>query len=375
MKKIFIFAAIALVAGVSCTKQVPAEDNSPDVPISFSPITQKAGTKALITNNTYPTDLKFNVWSIFSEADLAFTDLTTASKYSDFIGTGGAGAPFAHAGTSPNDYWAGDGTAYYWPRAGKLSFVAFSPSSAAPTYTWTTQTFAKSAYTVSQADDLMYSDITPNKTRNDFSAGFPYDDTTGDTGFDDYKGVNILFHHVQSLVQFKVVKENTAPNETITVTKIDLVNPYTTGDLAVTHTDWNAATVTWDNHTDETASVNFSTTATVVPTTTAVNVPASSGTVNDFVVLPQRLDHTASTKDIEVAVTFTSKVGNVTSPESTLNIKLKNGQISSPGDHAEWAPNKRYVYTIKFVGDQIILDPRVVVYDTDVNVTLPDLSY
>ena len=104
-----------------------------------------------------------------------------------------------------------------------------------------------------------------------------------------------------------------------------------------------------------------------------MNVPASSGTVNDFVVLPQLLAHTA--KDIEVAVTFTSKVGNVTSPESTLSIKLKNGQISSPGDHAEWAPNKRYVYTIKFVGDQIILDPRVVVYDTDVNVTLPDLSY
>lgn len=377
MKKIYILAAIALIAGVSCTKQVPVTDNSPDVAIAFSPITHKAGTKALITGATYPTNHNFNVWSVFSQNDLAFGDLATASNYSDFIGTGGgAGAEFTHAGTAPNDYWKGNGTAYYWPRAGKLSFVAFSPSDVDATYTWTTKTFAKAAYTINQAKDLMYSDITPNKTRNDFDTSFPYDDlSSGDTGFGDYKGVNILFHHTQSLVQFKVVKENTASNETITVTQIALVNPYVTGDLAATHSAFNAGGVTWSNYDNETASVVFSTTATEVPdiASSAVNVPASAGTGNDFIVLPQALDHTASNKKVQVAVSFTSKVGSVTSPVSTLNINLSDGYVSSAGDHTQWEPNKRYIYTIKFVGTEIILDPKVVDYD-EVNVTLPELS-
>ena len=393
MKKTIILAAVACVALASCVKNERIADSptTGDVQISFNALTHKA-TKAdegSITGATYPVDEKFDVWAVFSQNNLAFTDLATASNYSDFIGAGGgAGAAFASAGTATDGiYWKGDGTAYYWPRAGKLSFVAFSPASVDPTYTWTTKTFAKAGYTVSQSKDLMYSDITPNKTRNDYTVNnpvLPYDDNpaAGDTDFDDYKGVNILFHHAQSLVQFKVIKENTAPNETITVTDISLVNPYTTADLAVTYSGFNAATAAWSNHTDETANVVFTTGQTVVVPTVpgpAVNVPASAGdpasgtTTNDFIVLPQPLNHTAPNK-VQVAVTFTSTVGSVTSSPTTLNINLSDGQISAAGDHTEWAPNKRYIYTIKFVGTEIILDPKVVVYDTDVNVTLPDLA-
>ena len=386
MKKTIILAAIACVALASCVKneRFEASPTTGDTQIAFNAFTHKA-TKAdvgSVIGETYPVDEKFDVWAIFSQNDLAFTDLATASNYADYIGVGGnVGAPFTSAGTDPNMYWKGDGTAYYWPRAGKLSFVAFSPASADPTYTWTSKTFAKSTYSVDQSKDLMYSDITPNKTRNDYTVNnpvLPYDDnpSSGDTGFDDYKGVNILFHHAQSLVQFKVVKENTATNEIITVTGISLVNPFTTADFAVTHIGFNAATTTWSNHTNETANVVFTTGQTVeVPTTTAVNVPSSAAVPangNDFIVLPQNLNHTSN--KVQVAITFTSTVGSVTSSPTTLNINLSDGQISAAGDHTEWAPNKRYIYTIKFVGTEIILDPKVDVFDTDINVTLPDLA-
>lgn len=379
MNKTVFLAAITCVALVGCTKTERVVDNSRDVAIAFSPITHSANTKALITGNVYPADHKFDVWSVFSENDLNFADLATASNYNDFIGTGGGvGAPFAANNTTTAEYWKGDGTAYYWPRAGKLSFVAFSPADVDPSYTWSTKTFAKAAYTIDQSKDLMYSDITPNKTRNDYTTATPYDDNpaSGDSGFGDYNGVNILFHHTQSLVQFKVVKENTAPNETITVTQIALVNPYITGDLAATHSAFNAGSVTWSNHSNETASVVFSTTETVVPdiSSGAVNVPASAGTGNDFIVLPQALNHSATTNKVQVAVSFKSTVGSVTSPVSTLNINLSDGYITSAGDHTQWEPNKRYIYTIKFVGTEIILDPKVVDYDAAVNVTLPELS-
>lgn len=386
MKKTIILAAIACVALAGCTKNERIADSpSGNAEISFNALSYKAPTKAdvgSVAGTTYPAAEKFDVWSVFSQNDLSFADLGTASNYADFIGTGGgAGAPFAKASGA---YWAGDGTHYYWPRAGKLSFVAFSPESVNATFTWTSKSFALAGYSISQNKDLMYSDITPNKVRNDYTVDnpvLPYDDNpaSGDTGFDDYKGVNILFHHAQALVQFKVVKENTAPNETITVTGISLVNPYVTGDLAVTYTNFNAASAVWSNHSDETANVVFTTGQTVeVPETTPVNVPSSAGiaaaggTTNDFIILPQALNH--SVNKVQVAITFTSKVGTVTSDPTTLNINLSDGQVSTPGDHTQWEPNKRYIYTIKFVGTEIILDPKVVDYDADVNVALPDLS-
>ena len=131
MKKLIFLAAVACVALAGCTKKEAIQTVSDDTPIAFSPIAQKAATKAEVfgeqnatyTAGTSPSYEKFLAYAAYTE------DASTAPSV-DFFPAAGVECVY-NAATAPADFWA-PSTSYYWPKAGFLTFRAFSPSVLTP---------------------------------------------------------------------------------------------------------------------------------------------------------------------------------------------------------------------------------------------------
>ena len=124
MKKIF-YSLLALAAIASCakTEDVYTEDNSE---IKIKPATAlatKANHLAAIDGTEYPVAENFDVYAYWNAepAGSMFTDGTI------YIGIDGPAEEFTNKG----NYWGGV-TSYYWPKNGKLTFVAASPSEKIP---------------------------------------------------------------------------------------------------------------------------------------------------------------------------------------------------------------------------------------------------
>lgn len=390
MKKIYILAAIALVAGVSCTKQVPADNNSPDSLIAFSPITNKNATKAIIQGNLYPTSDKFYVWAVYSgDTVLTFDNVATTTNWTDFMGaSGGTGILVSY---NSNGYWA-PGTPYYWPKAGNLSFKAVSPASmAAAKYDWATRTLSlNTAVTVTgdeTQDDIMFSDVTYNKSEEDYNHSYatptypyiekPYDDDNNQSGAlgggmsnHAYNGVDILFHHTLAQIQFKVKKHsecNVGTVETIKVKSIVVNGAYNTGSgLSIVENPAQTYTINWGT-TSGNATYNFESNVTegiVVPEASAdaVSIPLNKTDASTAeygaIVMPQNLADA-----VLATVTYTSTIGGITAQDTKV-VKLNTLKKSDDSTVSAWEPNKKYIYTLYFKENEIIFDPAVVDYET-----------
>lgn len=409
MKKIYILAAIALVAGVSCTKQVPADNNSPDMPISFSPISQKIGTKAAHygeQNETYSGDAletkyeSFNVWSIFNQ-----TAITTPGQTGTQVFFAGIVANPNNGATSTPDYWS-LATPYYWPKAGYLSFHAFSPSEATGltlTHAWGAGFTAEYVVPddVATHVDLLYSNYEYNKQRTDYTASFPYDETGDDDSVYGYDGVNIMFNHALSSIQFYVKQNDTYSGHTLTVKKIEILNPYTTGTFhenrantnlsngydVLTATQptgteriinvWNASATNapyWDVNTSTEGGpyVAYNNTTGIVTTTTA-----QLARTNYVLAMPQSLAHTTTSNNVKIKITYDYTFGSqtLTNQIATIDISGLAGSDSvETGDRTvdKWLINHRYIYTINFKLDEIIFDPAVTSFiDVTATVDVP----
>lgn len=350
MKKIYILAAIALVAGVSCTKQVPADNNSPDVPISFSPISQRAGTKANVFGEiptTYDTQESFLAYSYFTAQastvsgynpkELAATP--DATKGSEFFPVAGVQCDY----NNTYDAWEPT-TSYYWPKAGYLHFHAISP--AAFTKTTLTHSWVNglsiTAYVAPEYDDnatdetlttdnqidLLYSNFVYDRQRSGYNpqTGVPYDDAADAAS---HNGVDIIFNHALSAINFKVKTAGDYLTGTqqhkFIVRKIEILNAYNTGNFTenratsadqefnvvadmsnkVGFTPTNAdgsKTPYWSYFSNELANI------TPYDATAGTGITAST-TVSDLIgtqiiALPQPLDHGSSANKVKIKVTY-----------------------------------------------------------------------
>ena len=413
MKKIYILAAIALVAGVSCTKQVPADNNSPDVPIGFSPISQRSATKAEYfgeQNATYTgagsTYEKFLAYA-------AYTENTTDVPSTNFFPAAGEECSY----NSTDDYWAPANT-YYWPKAGYLTFHAFSPSALTPysgsvANAWpagiTITSFVASTDMDKQVD-VLYSDFNAYQQRSNYNpeTGTPYDDKSGDTG--NHNGVNLIFRHALSAVQFRVVTDQDytsgSQKHSFVITKIEVLDANNKGEFhenrsAVDNTYANAAagSVTFNADNSTANSPYWVPTATEVTNYTVFTGTKSVLTKADSDVetnkefglygklmlpMPQLLGgHGASAdKDVVVKVTYNytyNDGSNHTTNGLTTEISLagKNGTYAGGTAGAytvdQWLINHKYLYTLVFKLDPIIFDPKVEAFVevTDINIDLP----
>ncbi len=398
MKKIYILAAIALVAGVSCTKQVPEANNSPDSLIAFSPITNKNATKAIIQGNLYPTSDNFYVWAVYSgDTDLTFDNVATTSNWTNFMGvSGNTGVLVSY---NSNGYWAPT-TPYYWPKAGNLSFKAVSPASmSTATYNWATKTLSyASSVTVTgdeTQDDIMFSDVTYNKSEEDYNHSYttptypyiekPYDDDNNQSGAlaggksnHAYNGVDILFHHTLAQIQFKVKKHsecNVGTVETIKVKSIVVSGAKNTGSaLSIVENPAQTYTINWGslsgNATYSFRSNNAAGVTVPENSAAAASIPlnATDASTAEYgaIVMPQTLGD-----DVLATVTFTSTIGGITAEDSKI-VKLNTLKKSDNSVVAAWQPNKKYIYTLYFKENEIIFDPAVVDYDTPIDVDHTD---
>lgn len=213
MKKFFFLAAIASVALAGCTKNEPVRVDNP-TRIGFTPISQRTATKATYfgeQNATYTGD--GSTYESFL-AYAAFTENNTTVPSEVFFDA------LACSYNATDDYWA-PATPQYWPKAGYLSFRAFSPSdwSGATGYAGTVTNTWATGITVTgftagtdktKQVDILYSNVEAYKQRSMYApeTGVPYDDKAGD---DDsqwvHNGVNITFNHAMSAVQFRVVTD------------------------------------------------------------------------------------------------------------------------------------------------------------------------
>jgi hypothetical protein len=436
MKKFYFLAVIALVAGVSCAKQVPDATQDKDVAISFSPVSQRVGTKANVygeQNATYtagdPTFESFAAWANYTAADHGTTNPQTDGSV--FFGTGSAGVvcnhhdPVAGAGT---DYWA-PSTTYYWPRAGYLHFHAMSPAvfgTGTLAHSWASgisiNNYVAPVYTDAPADglttdasqiDLMYSDFIFDKQRSSYTQTGntvgTYDDEADATYQHD--GVNVLFRHALSLVQFKVktaADYGTGPHKhQFYVRKIEVLNAYNTGNFdenrkndctngynavadmsdKIGFTSDNAddsATPFWTNFSNEVTLTPYDVTAGAAMTGTQATTSSASSTVGTtLITLPQALAHAVNHVQVQVTFDYRFSVDNGVNWTNALNQTITvdlsgaHGTYSGGSEGAytvnNWLINHKYVYTLQFKLDPIIFDPAVEAFVTvgDITVDLP----
>lgn len=339
MKK-FLFAAAVSAALAGCVSNEAEITPNADNPITFaaplvSSITRSATGEI---TNPYPDTEHFVVFAKLYD-DNGYSDWASGQWY---IGDANGGVEVEYDATLSG--WAPNGKSYYWPKNGSLTFYAYSP---ADYVTWkpaiANEHMTASGVVIPTADhnvDLMYCKLVKDKTKND--------DITGNNGSAEYKGVELMFKHALSSIQFKVKTLAEYADATIVLNKIELTNVNTTGEFVLEDID-SDSTPEWTSTTPadyvavESANQTVaSTTATVVENTTGDNA---------MILLPQALT------DVVAKVTYT-----LNGFEFTTEIKL--GTLSYSGqENAEWIAGKRYIYTIIFSLDKIYFDPSVSNWD------------
>ena len=364
MKKLFFIAAIAGAALVSCTKNELAPSATEEQEIRFANPVSHIVTKVDLVSATYPDTEKFSVFADYHVNNYA-TDDALASNFTPYMrGTEGVDVtysttPFTNSIGTFDKYWMST-NAYYWPKDGYLTFAAYSPAKAKDYATINyniTNGLTIDDYVVkddlTNQYDLMLSDRTIDQkstTMGTNVAGTQYD------------GVQIAFKHILSAIKFKVATDNNYSTDgyTITLKSLTLNNVYSTGDITQfsaidettvdIETTLDAATVWSDIKTEESYVV---TAADATLSTTAATF--SDDDDADLLLVPQGLNHTATTNKVLATLVYTVKHNDMGGKaiQYTKDLVLDNGTVST------WDPGKRYIYNITIGMDKVVFAPTV----------------
>ena len=405
MKKIYILAAVAMVASAACTKIETPESTTPDVKIGYQVASYMSQTKA-------------NETSFISE--LAELGITSGQSFRSkaFIhaaqsdGSVAAPAAFFNAATDGIETVSWNGTdkewapahTYYWPKAASSSLSFFSWydfSGANPTVTYTTDggtaTLGWADRTVALKDNVLYADAAYHYKSNP-SAQHGLNGVT--------EGVPTLFHHALAKVRFTVkaslVEEVDSKNPgyktfwVVTLSDVALSSNTirSNGNLSLTQTSQTSASAQqawtlpnpaiWSAPTTPTyltaklgnASGDIFDTAVAKGNTalTTTEVALTGDNYMDdtyFTVLPQAVaagvtltfKYTIVTKygtALASAETISTETVNVTELAGTAPYTATGIQLNAIGTSpiANWEMNHRYVYNI-------IINPKTstILYD------------
>lgn len=365
MEKNLLFAALAVVAMASCTKnelKVPATGT--DAVISFQPVVANATKADYITNSTIaPTGdpksstFKFTVYAWYTDGAEMTASTTTATKYMDAVevsykarhddGTPGAtpGATKGQGGWSPENK-------YYWPKNGYLSFDAYAPSTASSDGTFSSSVkngLQIADYTVkdlAQQYDLLYSTRTLNKTTS-----------TGGNN-DTYDGVDIKFKHALSAIEV-TAKTDYDYSGAIKLTKITILNAQNKGDFNQNMTNAvTDGTPGWTNNDTEVSYVLF--TGDHALTTTALT-STTSPAISNAILLPQNFSHTGGNK-VSIRVDYKIKHGAAELDQYYIaDLSTTYGHEGSDPSAllSAWVMGKRYTYNFIFSLDEVYFAPSV----------------
>ena len=352
MKKTLVFAALASVALVGCTKNVEVANNDLNEITFETPVLAPATKADEITGTTFPKNVDFAVFAWYSATQITETGAAGSLYMKDVT---------VNYDSTKDDTTTGAGawkpaSVYFWPKNGYLAFDAYSPSSVTATCDATTGiAFSDFVASTSYDDqiDLLYSTRVINKRSSVENTNNTYD------------GVNIPFNHALSVVRVFVKASTATDAKLIKVKSVKFKNIKNQGDFS------QAA---W---TPEGADVNLVIGEAADTTSSTAISTAEEQYGKNHIVLPQDFDG-SSTAEIEIKYYILGQNGEE-ALEQVAHFALSGQTAVKPGsdpvdshDH-EWKMGKRYNYHITFGLNEIYFAPSITDW-VDYDVTVPTID-
>lgn len=358
--KTFIGLTVVMLLSC-CVKTEPVLMTESDNEICFSAPVMSHSTKAFTTGaiGDYPKEEHFTVSARYTPGD--FMSWEASVPYFDDMDAG--------YDETKNGWTTAKGTGartYYWPNSGKLTFAAYSPSSAPEDMTSLTygkEGFTFTGFTVnpdpSQQYDLLYAPRAMNKTAS----------SAGGSGI--YDGVELNFRHALSCVEFKVRNGSNYAGSQIRINNIEVLNVYQRGsfteNIDVTDESVYEASPQWTDQGNE-----LGTGYGVVPSRVEQIVEEEAKPLEgarSLLLIPQDFNHGSS--HVTILITYETKTGANWIPQAPAVIDLVNGFDSDKDGFGDsyfndgtneirgWEPGKRYTYMITFGRYKIFFTPSV----------------
>lgn len=359
MKKYFILAVAALVALAACTKNNADKTAYEQAKvINFNTVANKA-TKAPISGTTYSWNAPaFGVFAWY----LADGNWNTAGANSSAVSYM---SDVEVAFNDTKDIWVPSSN-YYWPLEGKLTFIAYSPKTAA-TATFTNAgvlTLTNFTVDTNVADqvDLLYSAIAANKTQNE---SYYVDDEEGtdndknsQTAQGD-KGVIIQFKHALAQVIFKAKTADDVYDAGLSF-KVDAITvnaASTAASMTVTNptTDQAAADITTWNTPG--TNVDFAVSSTAFPAAANTYLTKTlSDPIGDALLMIPVTAFAGTDPTVTVNYTLYRLSDNVDlgSKEVTIHFDNIDDVVAS------WQAGKKYEYDLTIDLQKIYFTPSIV---------------
>ena len=347
MKKTLVFAALASVALVGCTKNVEIANNDLNEITFDTPVLAPATKADEIKGTTFPKNVDFAVFAWYSATELSGTDVAAGSLYMNDV--------TVNYDSDKDDTTTGAGawkpaSVYFWPKNGYLAFDAYSPSSVTATCD-ATKGIAFSDFVASTSYDdqidLLYSNRVINKQ------------TSVENTNETYDGVNIPFNHALSVVRVFVKASTATDANLIKVKSVKFMNIKNQGDFsqaAWTPKGTNVNLVIGDAA-DSTSSFAIST--------------AEKQYGKNHIVLPQKFDGTSAVLEIRY---YILGQGGVEPLEQVATLKLASQSAEGAENHTgSWLMGKRYNYHITFGLNEIYFAPSITDW-VDYDVTVPTID-
>lgn len=293
MKK-FMFAAMAALAITSCSQNEEIENQGGKTEIGFTTAVGKSSRVAPTTNDNFT---KFMVYG-YNTADANMA-----------IGTALSSTPFMDAATATKtgETWGIDKGPFYWPMTDKIQFFAFSPTEKV-TYAAPTTGYPTLDYTIQAGASQV--DLLAVKAENQ-------------TKISAQAGVNLLFKHILTRINFSV--QYMDANATYAVTEIKLTGVNDKGTYSYANGKWSA-----------TSGTTTYTYAGAYGGTADNGVVDCSTADNSLMLMPQTPPVGA-----KITVTYSAVANGATTFAGTKEIDLT----------VEWGTGKNIRYTLQLNSD------------------------
>ena len=347
MKKTLVFAALASVALVGCTKNVEVANNDLNEITFETPVLAPATKADEIPGTTFPKNVDFAVFAWYNATELSGTDVAAGSLYMKDV--------TVNYDSTKDDTTDGKGawkpaSVYFWPKNGYLAFDAYSPSSVTATCDATTGiAFSDFVASTSYDDqiDLLYSTRVINKQSSV--------EETNDT----YDGVNIPFNHALSVVRVFVKASTATDANLIKVKSVKFMNIKNQGDFS--QAKW----------TPEGTDVNLVIGEAANATSSTAISTAEEQYGNNHIVLPQKF--TGNSAVLEIKYDILGQ-GGVEPLEQVATLNLASQSAVGAENHTgSWLMGKRYNYHITFGLNEIYFAPSITDWE-DYQVTVPTID-
>lgn len=282
------------------------------------PAVQPAQTSVPRTKSTYDITQPFGAWAWYLPAGKTWAkDKDEAIPY--------IGATSAEKISHSDGQWKSTSHKYYWPKAGALSFFAYSP-----------YTLPENAGTVSCGKDGVSLTDYNIASQCDFLVADPATDKTAAETTYGLNGVPTLFRHALSKVTVRATLEKEfADGKKVTITGITLENLYPTASYKYSATpQWTPQTTSLGSQTLAASSTDIFTLA-VVDVGSVFVIPQSFGQRDGGVYPLITINYINEKNDPQIA---TRKIYDLSTKATSFE------------------PGRHYIYTISFgTSDQPII--------------------